>query len=69
MARKPTFIPRMCGVAGAPGPATELGAAVVVNRLLDFCCGVHHKRTVLRHGLCNRAALQNQQFSGSDAIH
>ena len=54
-------------VAFGPGPATKLGAAVVLHGLHDFLLGVHHKGAVLRHGLANRAALQQQAFHGRGA--
>src|SRR3990167_5186262 len=55
-------------VIGAPGPAAKLGAAVVGKGLVNLLLGVHHKRTVLRHRLANRAGLQHQQFTLGIAV-
>ena len=58
MQGKPAFVPRVDGVAGAPLPTAKLCPAVVREGLVDFCLGVHHKRSVLRNRLAYRAALQ-----------
>ena len=57
MQRKSTLFAGMHRIARAPGPASKFGAAVVGKRLVNLGLGVHHKRTVLRHGFANRAAL------------
>src|SRR5690242_21617759 len=43
-------------------PAAELGAAVVLERLLELGARVHDERSVLRHRLTDRAPLQEQDL-------
>lgn len=45
-----------------PRPAAELRATVVLESLLNFLSGVHHKGTVLHHWLADGAALQNKDL-------
>ncbi len=54
----------MHGVALGPGPAAKLRAAVILHGLHDLLLCVHHKRAVLRHGLGDGLALQQQAFHG-----
>jgi hypothetical protein len=47
----------MNGVTLTPRPSAKFGATVIGKSLVNFFLGIHHKRTVLRNGLANRAAL------------
>ena len=63
--RPPCKAPLCCrvhGVRAVPGPAAEFGAAVVGKGLLDLGACVHHKGSVLGHGLGDGAALQQQDY-------
>ena len=59
----------MVRIVRPPWPTTELGAAVVVEGLLDLGLGVHHERSVLRYGLADRAALQHHALDAVVAGH
>ena len=51
-----------------PRPAAELRALVVLHCLGNLGLGVHHERAVLRHGLVDRLALQQQKLCHLTAI-
>ena len=46
-----------------PWPSTKLGPPVVLKGLLKFGSSVHNKGTVLRHGLADWSALQQQKLN------
>src|SRR5450755_5072608 len=45
------------GIVAGPGPAAELCALVVGDRLLDLPARVHHEGSVVHHRLTDRAPL------------
>src|SRR5690606_7550638 len=53
------------GVVFGPRPTAEARALVVGERLLDLFASVHHERTVLSDGFCDRLALKKQTLDGS----
>jgi hypothetical protein len=50
-------------VIGGPGPASESGAAVVRERLLDLSFGVHDEGPVLGHRFPDGSALQKEELA------
>ena len=55
------------GVVG-PGPAAEAGFLVIGDGIVDFLFGVHDKGAVLSDRLVYGQTLQQQEFTGLDAI-
>src|SRR5690606_36428355 len=66
--REATGVEAVDRVLLRPRPATEAGAAVVGERLVDLGLGVHHERAVAGLRLADRSALQEEHLSAAGAL-